>query len=219
MWPSALGRRLRSVAASSKHPKLLALRLVGFAVAPAQSPKHGAAQAPNSSFKRTASPPLNSGVRPMRHFLFTAFALLSGCASWRSVNPALVAVTVDQPQAPCGELGAMIPVLLHIHNNSHGILKIWIDGQSSPYELSWLSYKIIAAGPKHSISWEHGPGGHGPMPPNTLHIGPGDAALLVAPLYEVKRGDQSSRFRIEMSDTQDHVFTSEPFTPCVLSQP
>jgi hypothetical protein len=58
--------RACSAAASLKHPKLLALRSAGLAVVPAQSPKHGAAQAPNSSFKRTAPPPLNSGVRPQR---------------------------------------------------------------------------------------------------------------------------------------------------------
>jgi hypothetical protein len=47
----ALGRCFCSAAASFRHPKLLALRSVGLAVVLAQSLKHGAAQAPNSSFK------------------------------------------------------------------------------------------------------------------------------------------------------------------------
>src|SRR5690242_11137056 len=49
--PPHIGRCVCSAAASSTHPKLLALSSVGLAVMPAQSLKHGAAQAPNSSFK------------------------------------------------------------------------------------------------------------------------------------------------------------------------
>jgi len=42
--------------------KAASVRFGGARVGAAQSPKHGAAQAPNSSLKRTAAPPLNSGV-------------------------------------------------------------------------------------------------------------------------------------------------------------
>jgi hypothetical protein len=64
-WPRALQQ-----CGELRAPKAASVAFGGVRARPAQSPKHGAAQAPNSSFKRTAAPPLNSGV--MSHENYSA---------------------------------------------------------------------------------------------------------------------------------------------------
>ncbi|MGO4549577.1 hypothetical protein AB4059_00515 [Lysobacter sp. 2RAF19] len=140
---------------------------------------------------------------------------LAGCAAERfRVSPGKVGVEVESPDVSCGERHREIPVKVHVHNDSAGILQIWIDDPvGPPYELSWLSYQVLNEAGK--ADWRHGPGGHGPMPPPTLKIGPGDRTELWAVLFDVGEADYGRSFRIRFEDAEKHTWTTDAFRPCV----
>ncbi|MFM2287686.1 MAG: hypothetical protein RL684_829, partial [Pseudomonadota bacterium] len=79
--------------------------------------------------------------------------------------------------------------------------------------LSWLSYEILDDG--GATDWEHGPGGHGPMPPSTLSIGPGDSSEMVGSLYSLVPADYAKSFKIKFKDLEDHTFVSSSFKACI----
>ena len=94
-------------------------------------------------------------------------------------------------------------------------MQLWIDsGQSGPpYKISWLSYAVFdKAG---NDEWTHGPGGHGPMPPDTLSIGSGNSTQLLAYIYDVTSVDYGKEFRIKFKDVVDNIYISPPFKPCI----
>ena len=146
---------------------------------------------------------------------FALIGLVSGCAS-QPVDPTRVSVVVEPSSVVCGSTAGAVPVTLIVKNASYGVLRIWIEQrQKPPYYLSWLSYKVLEAD-SEVVDWKHGPGGHGPMPPDTLHIGSGDSTRLIAELYDVQPKDYGREFRIRFKDEQDKTYTSGSFKPCIL---
>lgn len=144
--------------------------------------------------------------------LFAAFApIIAGCAS---VNPAQVNISVEPVTQICGVSDREAPIRMTVRNDSKGKLRIWIEPtlHQPPYEISWLSYKILDIG--GATDWEHGPGGHGLMPPDTLSIGPGDSAEIVGSLYALIPADYPKSFIIQFEDLDGHKFVSSPFKAC-----
>ncbi|WP_342315546.1 hypothetical protein [Lysobacter sp. FW306-1B-D06B] len=140
-------------------------------------------------------------------------SMASGCASLHRMSPDLVDVKVSA-SLECDERRPNIPVSVRVQNGSQGIMRVWIAGDSGPpYPLSWLSYEILDdAG---NGEWRHGPGGHGPLAQPTLKIGPGDSTMLSAMLYDVGEEESSRRFRIRITDQENHTWTTDAFRPCV----
>jgi hypothetical protein len=162
--------------------------------------------------RRTATPPLNSSVRHHMKVLYAALALaIAGCAT---VDPAQIKIAVEPVTQICGASDREAPIRMTLHNDSKGKLRIWIDPtlHQPPYDISWLSYKILDGG--GATDWEHGPGGHGPMPPDTLSIGPGDSAEIVGSLYGLVPADYPKSFMIQFKDLDDHTFVSSSFKAC-----
>jgi len=144
-----------------------------------------------------------------------AASTLAGCTAARyRVAPGQVGVQVEAPDVSCGERHREIPVKVRVHNDSAGILQIWIDDRPGPpYKLSWLSYDVLdEAG---NVDWRRGPGDHGPMPQPTLKIGPGDRTVLSAVLYDIGEADYGRSFRIRFEDAEKHAWTTDAFRPCV----
>jgi hypothetical protein len=146
--------------------------------------------------------------------LFAAFALIiAGCAS---VNPAQVKIAVQPVTQICGASDRESPIRMTVRNDSKGKLRIWIEEtrHQPPYDISWLSYKILDN--RGATDWEHGPGGHGPMPPDTLSIGPGDSAEIVGSFYDLMPADYPKSFMIQFTDLDDHTYVSSPFKACKI---
>jgi hypothetical protein len=144
--------------------------------------------------------------------LFAAFAILiTGCAT---VDPARIKLVVEPVTQICGASDREAPIRLTVRNDSQGKLRIWINPKlrQPPYDLSWLSYQVLDGG--GSTDWEHGPGGHGPMPPDTLSIGPGDSAEVVGSIYSLVPADYAKSFKIQFKDLADHTFVSSSFKAC-----
>jgi hypothetical protein len=154
----------------------------------------------------------------MRLLFLTSIALLSGCATLPA-DPNLVSVAVEPTTVVCGESDREIPVVLEVKNNSSGVLNLWIEPRlkQPPYYLSWLNYEVLSGTTESDeVDWKHGPGGHGPLPVHTLHIGKGDSTRLVAPLYEIKSEDYVKSFRIRFNDTAKNNYVSASFKPCIV---
>jgi hypothetical protein len=140
---------------------------------------------------------------------------IAGCTASRyRVVPGQVGVQVEAPDVRCGERHRDIPVKVRVHNDSPGILRITIDDASGPpYKLSWLSYDVLdGAG---NVEWQHGPGGHGPLPQPTLTMASGDRTVLSAMLYGIGASDYARSFRIRFEDEEKHTWTTDAFRPCV----
>jgi hypothetical protein len=153
----------------------------------------------------------------MKTVVVLAVVCFAGCASSYRVDPSRIIVSAEPASAVCGQNDREIKAVLNVENRSRGVLKIGVwapPGPSArpPFEVSWIYYDVLKNG---SRAWEHGPGGHGPMPPNTLQVGPGDSAQLAAPIYELTPSDYSSKFSIRFSDEDENKYTSPPFLPCV----
>ena len=149
----------------------------------------------------------------MRRFLVVwGTIFLAGCAT---VDPARVKLDVAPVTLICGTSDREIPVRVSVRNDSQGKLEVWIDPalHQSPYALSWLSYQILGDG--GNTDWKHGPGGHGPMPPSTLSIGPGDSAEVVGSLYGLTPADYAKHFKVKFSDLAGHTFVSSSFKACI----
>ena len=148
----------------------------------------------------------------MKALFLTFVIFITGCAT---VDPARIKLVVEPVKQACGASDQEIPVHLTVHNDSRGTLKVWIDPKSHqpPYALSWLSYEILDDG--GPIDWKHGPGGHGPVPPSTLSIGPGDSTEVMGSLYSLSQADYVKSFKIQFKDLADHTFVSRSFKPCV----
>jgi len=138
---------------------------------------------------------------------------LAGCAT---VDPARVKLDVEPVTQICGTSDRAVPVRIRVRNDSQGTLKVWIDptSQQPPYALSWLSYQILID--RGVTDWKHGPGGHGPMPPSTLSIGPGEVTEVVGSLYSLSPADYDKSFRAQFSDVAGHAFVSSSFKACVV---
>ena len=141
----------------------------------------------------------------------TIAIFITGCAT---VDPSRIKLVVDPVKQVCGASDREIPVHLTIRNDSQGMLKVWIDPKlhEPPYALSWLSYQILDDG--GPTDWKYGPGGHGPVPPSTLSVGPGDSTEVVGSLYSLIPEDYAKSFKIQFKDSADHVFVSNAFKPC-----
>jgi hypothetical protein len=146
--------------------------------------------------------------------LLSAF-LVASCASSFRVDPTKISVIAEPPNERCGASDKEVHAILHVKNEGRAILKIWVLGpKGPPYELSWLSYEILndAGG----ISWEHGPGGHGPMPPSTLRIGPGDSTTVLAPIYALNPNSYHSTYSVRIKDEDGNSYVTDKFSPCKL---
>jgi len=145
-------------------------------------------------------------MRPL--LLILAATSLAGCAT---VDPARVKLDVEPITQICGASDREVPIHIRVRNDSQGKLKIWVDpgSRQPPYALSWLSYQILID--SGTADWKHGPGGHGPMPPSTLSIGPGKATEVVGSLYSLSPADYGKSFRVQFRDAAGHVFVSSSF--------
>jgi hypothetical protein len=148
----------------------------------------------------------------MKVLLAAVAIIVAGCAT---VDPARVKLVVEPVTQICGFSDREVPIRITVHNDSQGKLRIWIDPNLSqpPYDLSWLSYKVLDDGGR--IDWGHGPGGHGPMPPDTLSIDPGDSAEVVGSVYSLVPADYTKSFKIQFDDLADHTFASNAFKACI----
>jgi hypothetical protein len=152
--------------------------------------------------------------------LAVGLALICSCASTR-LEPGQIAIAVDHASLRCSSETHTSAVQLILKNNGYRALRIGVDpvrAPAPPYPVSWLYYKV-QDNPKQpdQVDWRHGPGGHGPMPPETLRIAPGDSTRILTPIYGLATADRAKQYRIQFSDLAGNGYTSEWFTPCTVS--
>jgi hypothetical protein len=150
----------------------------------------------------------------------TFIVLLSflGCAILPTTpsRPDEVSLLVRSAPRICMPTSDAVQVRVRILNRGAGNFRVYInDPAKDPYELSWLSYDVLNESlPGDHVDWQHGPGGHGPVPQPELHVGPADGAVVIAKIYGLKASDYSSTFRIRVKDFADQMYISEPFHVC-----
>lgn len=139
---------------------------------------------------------------------------IAGCAT---VDPARIGLTVDTAQSKCDTDAHTVDVQVTVRNDSHAKLKLSIDStdHQPPYELNWLSFRILNE--DRARDWDHATG-HGPMVTDMLSIGPGDTAELTIPFYALEPDDYAKIYVIQLEDRRDHQFTTAPFKLCDVSQ-
>jgi hypothetical protein len=143
-------------------------------------------------------------------------ALVPGCASYPA-DPSKIGVVVEPPTIACSEEKADIPVEIRLRNDSGGVLEIGVDGKEGPpFEINWIFFDVLDE--RGETDWRHGPGDHGPVPYNTLRIGPHDGTTVKAFLYEIGASDHARKFRIRLEDEEDHTYTTDAFLPCVMDK-
>ena len=143
-------------------------------------------------------------------------AILSGCATSYRIDPSKISVAVGPTSAHCGENDNEVRAVLMVKNEGRAVLTIGVDGKSGPpFDISWLYYVVLDDSGK--VDWKHGPGGHGPMPPSTLRIGPGDSTSVSASIYQINTDNYSQKFRIKFEDLEGHSYTTSSFIPCISS--
>ena len=150
----------------------------------------------------------------MKIFALVPSLFLLGCASSFRTDPTKIFLTVDPPSARCAESDGDIRVLLTVKNQGQSNLRIQVkNDQGPPYTLSWLSYDVLKGNGRVSV--DHGPGGHGPILPDVLSVGPGDSTTLLAPFYAVKPDSHQFDFRIKIEDEDDNTYVTDSFRPCL----
>ena len=147
-----------------------------------------------------------------------AFAAVLGCSSLpaTSSTPDDIVFSVADIDYACASLPDTIDVGISISNQGPGTFRTYL-GESSgpPYELSWLSYSVMRDSPSGSeVEWNHGAGGHGPLPQNTLAIGPNDSTRVFARLYATSQMDKIAAYRIQIDDQDDQIYLTNAFTIC-----
>jgi hypothetical protein len=81
--------------------------------------------------------------------------------------------------------------------------------------LSWLSYAVLNQSlPGDKVDWEHGPGGHGPLPQNELAIGPDDSTVVYARIYGARNMSATGLYRIRIEDKDHQIYMSNEFGLC-----
>ena len=156
-------------------------------------------------------------LRVIAHFFAGTVGLL-GCSSIpaASSDPSQVAISVSEPEHSCASLPDTIDVGLLIANQGQGTFRTYIDTlPGPPYKLSWLSYSVLSDSPSGSnVEWKHGAGGHGPLPQNTLSIGPSDSTSVFAKIYGTAEMDKNGLYRIQLEDQADQIYVSNVFSLC-----
>jgi hypothetical protein len=151
-------------------------------------------------------------------YAFVAPVALLGCSSLPATQsvPSEIAISVDAPEHPCASLPDTVNVGLLIANRGQGTFRTYVDTlPGPPYKLSWLSYWVLSDLPSGSnVEWEHGPGGHGPLPQNTLAIGPSDSTSVFAKIYGTAKMDTTASYRIQIEDQNDQIYLSNVFRIC-----
>ena len=139
--------------------------------------------------------------------------LLTSCSTY-SYDGESSLIGVESLPKSCWRYDRSVPINLVIRNKRDTTVRILIgkDSSESPYELSWLSYNVLKDDGRPAV--DQGPGGHGPLPQNTLEISAGDSARVVADLYDFRRVEPSMKFRIQLKDLENNVYLSPIFTPC-----
>lgn len=156
-------------------------------------------------------------MRSLAYFLAGTAALL-GCSSLPP-SPSLpgeVAISVTEPGRPCALLPDTVTIGLLIDNRGRGTFRTYIDTlPGPPYKLSWLSYSVVnESSSGRQVEWEHGAGGHGPLPQNKLAIGPSDSTRVFAKIYKTAPMDKTATYRIRIEDQDDQIYFSDGFTIC-----
>lgn len=159
-------------------------------------------------------------MEPLRSagLILVGTALLSGCSSLPASpsDAGDVEISPTHSAQPCASLPDTLSLELFIANRGSGTFRTYLSTvPGRPYKLSWLSYSVAMASPSDmEILWEHGAGGHGPLPQNELAIGPNDGTRVVAKIYGTSRMDTAATYRIVVEDLQDQTYVSDPFTLC-----
>ena len=156
-------------------------------------------------------------------YFFAGPAVLLGCSSLPALSsaPGEIAISVAEPEHSCASLPDTVEVGLLIANHGPGTFRTYIDTlPGPPYKLSWLSYSVLRDSPSGSnVEWEHGAGGHGPLPQNTLAIGPNDSTNVFAKIYGTAQMDKTASYRIQVEDQADQIYLSNAFTICQPVEP
>jgi hypothetical protein len=151
-------------------------------------------------------------------YFFAGPAVLLGCSSLPAPSsaPGEVAISVVEPERSCASLPDTINVGLLIANQGQGTFRTYIDTlPGPPYKLSWLSYSVLSDSPSgRNVEWKHGAGGHGPLPQNTLAIGPNDSTSVFAKIYGTAQMDKTALYRIRVEDQDDQIYLSNAFKIC-----
>ena len=137
--------------------------------------------------------------------------LFTGCATYTYESP-LAAIGMEPLPKACPSSGGNVPVDLVVRNNGQEALRLYVRPEPSrpPYRLSWLSYDIQ----NDQGIFEHGPGGHGPLPQKELVVAPGDAVRVTAYVYDLELKDYSSRFVVQITDLAGREYSSPVFVLC-----
>jgi hypothetical protein len=151
-------------------------------------------------------------------YILASTGMLLGCAS-RPSSPSVpgeIEVSVVEPRRLCASLPPTVSVELSIANQGRGTFRTYIDTlPGPPYKLSWLSYSVLRESPSGShVEWDHGAGDHGPLPQDTLAIGPNDSTRVFARIYNTAQIDKNAKYRIQVEDQNDQIYLSNVFTIC-----
>ena len=151
-------------------------------------------------------------------YFFAGATVLLGCSSLPASPsaPDEMAISVAEPEHSCASLPDIVNVKLLIANQGQRTFRAYIDIlPGPPYELSWLSYAVLRDSLSGSnVEWKHGAGGHGPLPQNTLAIGPNDSASVFAKIYGTAQMDKTASYRIQVEDQDDQIYLSNVFKIC-----
>lgn len=130
-------------------------------------------------------------------------------------RPSEVSLLVDAPAGRCDPSVKTVKVRLKLANDGSGTLRVYIATvPGPPYDLSWLAYAVVSASEGHDAAWQHGPGGHGPVPQNQLNVGPKDSTIVTADVYGLEPKDYGVPYRIRMKDLTGQQHFSNVFRVC-----
>jgi hypothetical protein len=144
--------------------------------------------------------------------------LTTGCATV-PLDPSKVVVIAEPLTVACGDRIQDFPVRLVIRNEGKGTLHLALDDESGPpYELNWLDWELLS-GDSMDTDFQHGAGGHGPMPGAHLSIGAGDSARLEVAVYGLDPIAANSSFRVAVKDDDGNTYVTNPFRACLPVAP
>jgi hypothetical protein len=149
----------------------------------------------------------------MRPTILALSLFAVGCSTYHYEESSSVIGIEDLPKS-CWRYDRKVPINLVVRNLGQTTAKFLISKETSrsPYIASWLSYDVLLSSGEPAI--EHGPGGHGSLPQNTLEITPGDSANLIAYFYAPEVLDRTKRFKISLESEDGKLYYSPEFTPC-----
>ena len=140
--------------------------------------------------------------------------LASGCVH-ASAKPESVSAFVEQSVRGCGLIAPDRSVLLTVHNDGPGKLRVSAQYESAPpFRMGWPYYSILSAKTDPPAIYKQ-PMGHANLPIAHVSIGPGDTTQFLLYVGEFTPVSEELRYRVQFEDEDGQIHFSSPFSLCV----